>query len=62
MSSLVAVQVYPICKFTVDACNSLGWDFVCSIALTLCTVRGLPCSRSCLTLIMASFAEPAFKL
>ena len=38
--------MYPLGKFTGDACNSLGWDFVCSIALTLCTVRGLP-NSSC---------------
>lgn len=33
------VQIYPICRFGINACNTLGWDFVCSIALIFCQVR-----------------------
>ncbi|EIE20942.1 peptidase S10, serine carboxypeptidase [Coccomyxa subellipsoidea C-169] len=28
--------IYPICRFGINACNTLGWDFVCSIALIFC--------------------------
>ncbi|BDA42498.1 Serine carboxypeptidase 3 [Coccomyxa sp. Obi] len=28
--------LYPICKFGINACNTLGWDIVCDIALIFC--------------------------
>ena len=34
----VSLQIYPLCSFGINACNSLKWDFVCSIALIICQV------------------------
>ena len=49
--SWVSPQIYPLCSFGINACNSLKWDIVCSIALIVCQV-------TCRLLSMTPFFIP----
>ncbi len=44
----VPLQLYPACKFALQLCDSLSWDFECLLAVQVrffCFLIAMPCSQ-----------------